>query len=188
MRPDTDHGQAQENDEEGDHAARQDGQRPAGESTKEQLANLTHKWRGGQDRDGRDQRQGQGPAGERGDRLVHVFWRLPARNGHAHGLNVAIQWRRASSRIRPGGWGGHDQRTGYATAMAEQSDKRSSNLRATEAMLERSILERRKPLAELALSTLLEMEPDHPRRRDYETWVREIDREAQTQARFEEVD
>ncbi len=70
--------------------------------------------------------------------------------------------------------------------MAEHSDKKNSNLRATEAMLERSILERRKPLAELALATLVEMAPNHPRRRDYETWVQEIDREAQTQARFEQ--
>ena len=79
--------------------------------------------------------------------------------------------------------------TGRSASMADQSEKRTNNLRATEAMLERSIQERRKPLAELALATLLEMAPDHPRRRDYETWVQEIDQETQAQAQVDqEVD
>lgn len=64
--------------------------------------------------------------------------------------------------------------------------KLEARLRVAEAMLEKYIRERRKPLAELALSTLLELAPNHPRRADYETWVTEIDREAAAHAELED--
>ena len=60
---------------------------------------------------------------------------------------------------------------------AERQVKRQSNLRATEEMLTRYIQQRKKPLAELALETLIEIAPDHPRRFEYETWVADLDQD-----------
>ena len=63
------------------------------------------------------------------------------------------------------------------TEAAEREIKRQSNLRTTEEMLTRYIQQRKKPLAELALETLVELAPNHPRRADYETWVADLDQE-----------
>ncbi len=60
---------------------------------------------------------------------------------------------------------------------AEREVKRRSNLHATEEMLTRYIQQRKKPLAELALATLVEIAPHHPRRAEYETWVADLDQE-----------
>jgi len=67
------------------------------------------------------------------------------------------------------------------------SDGVAAKMRAAELMLEGYIQQRRKPLAELALSTLLEIAPEHPRRGDYTTWVAEIDQEVAAHSRVEEV-
>jgi|GEM_PF-6694017 len=61
----------------------------------------------------------------------------------------------------------------------------SAKLRTAEQMLEDYIKQRKKPLAELALATLLELAPEHPRRHDYALWVAEIDREVAEQSRVE---
>ncbi len=60
---------------------------------------------------------------------------------------------------------------------AEQAVKRQANLQATEEMLIRYIQQRKKQLAELALDTLVEIAPDHPRRAEYQTWVADLDQE-----------
>ena len=60
------------------------------------------------------------------------------------------------------------------------------NLRRTEEMLMRYIQERKKQLAELALETLVELAPDHPRRQEYEIWVRDLDQELVSQQRIDE--
>jgi hypothetical protein len=60
-------------------------------------------------------------------------------------------------------------------------------MRAAELMLEGYIQRRRKALAELALSTLLEIAPEHPRRGDYAIWVAEIDQEVAAHSKVEEV-
>ncbi len=60
---------------------------------------------------------------------------------------------------------------------AEREGKRETNLHATEEMLTRYIQQRKKPLAELALATLVELAPNHRRRNDYETWVADLDQE-----------
>jgi hypothetical protein len=60
---------------------------------------------------------------------------------------------------------------------AEHEAKRQSKLREAEEMLRRYIQQRKKPLAELALETLLELAPHHPRRQEYETWVADLDQE-----------
>lgn len=58
-------------------------------------------------------------------------------------------------------------------------------VRAAEQMLERYIQQGKKPLAELALQTLLELAPEHPRRGDYRQWVAEIDQDVANKARIE---
>ncbi len=60
---------------------------------------------------------------------------------------------------------------------ADRQVKRQTNLQATEEMLTRYIQQRKKPLAELALETLVEIAPSHPRRAEYETWVADLDQE-----------
>lgn len=67
--------------------------------------------------------------------------------------------------------------TGAASAAAK--------VRAAEQMLERYIQDGKKPLAELALATLLELAPQHPRRDEYRLWVGEIDLEMENRARVE---
>ena len=54
---------------------------------------------------------------------------------------------------------------------------KQENIRKAEEMLIRYIQERRKPMAALALETLLEIAPDHPRRQELEIWVRDLDQE-----------
>ncbi len=70
-------------------------------------------------------------------------------------------------------------------AAAESSEKRTSNLYSTEEMLVRYIQQRKKPLAELALETLIDLAPNHPRRSDYETWVADLDQELELQRKVE---
>ncbi len=60
---------------------------------------------------------------------------------------------------------------------ADREAKRQTNLHATEEMLIRYIQQRKKPLAELALETLAEIAPNHPRRAEYQTWVADLDQE-----------
>ena len=60
---------------------------------------------------------------------------------------------------------------------ADQQVKQEANLAATEEMLTRYIQQRKKPLAELALQTLAEIAPHHPRRVEYEAWVADLDEE-----------
>ncbi|MCP3959981.1 MAG: hypothetical protein GY719_19225 [bacterium] len=71
-------------------------------------------------------------------------------------------------------------------AAAESEERRRSNLQATEEMLIRYIQQRMKPLAEMALETLVELSPNHPRRGDYEHWVADLDEEVAHQRRIEE--
>ena len=65
--------------------------------------------------------------------------------------------------------------------------KHTANLRATEEMLSRYIQQRKKPLAELALTTLTEIAPDHPRLDEYSRWVADLDQELVIQRRIEEL-
>ncbi len=68
---------------------------------------------------------------------------------------------------------------------AEQAEQRKVNLQKAEEMLKRYIQERKKPLAELALETLIEIAPAHPRRLDYENWVADLDQELEMQNRLD---
>lgn len=62
-----------------------------------------------------------------------------------------------------------------------------ARIRVAEAMLEKYIRERKKPLAEMALATLSELAPSHRRLTDYQSWVAEIDREAAAEMRVRMV-
>ena len=75
-------------------------------------------------------------------------------------------------------------RANLETAQSER--KRAANLKATEEMLTRYIQQRKKPLADLALATLVDLSPNHPRRSDYEVWVGDLDKEVALQQRIEE--
>lgn len=55
---------------------------------------------------------------------------------------------------------------------ARETRERQERLHEAEALVEKYIKERKQALAELALDTLLEIAPNHPKRADYETWVR----------------
>ncbi len=68
----------------------------------------------------------------------------------------------------------------------QRESRRTANLKATEEMLTRYIQQRKKPLADLALATLIDLEPNHPRRKDYEVWVGDLDKEVALQQRIEE--
>lgn len=59
-------------------------------------------------------------------------------------------------------------------------------LRKTEEMLIGYIQQRKKPLAQLALESLLEIAPGHPRRQEYQLWVNELDQELALQKRIDE--
>ncbi len=54
----------------------------------------------------------------------------------------------------------------------------AARLAEAEKLLDKYLREHKNHLAKLALQTLLDMAPKHPRRRDYETWVRLLDEEA----------
>ncbi|MEE8525714.1 MAG: hypothetical protein V3T72_17390 [Thermoanaerobaculia bacterium] len=60
---------------------------------------------------------------------------------------------------------------------AEREAKQKGKLHQAEEMLRRYIQQRKKPLAELALETLIELAPLHPRRQEYELWVSDLDQE-----------
>jgi serine/threonine-protein kinase len=61
---------------------------------------------------------------------------------------------------------------------AREGREREGQLRETEVLLGKYIKERKQALARLALDSLLELSPAHPKRADYETWVEMIGREA----------
>ena len=73
-----------------------------------------------------------------------------------------------------------------AVESAVNKEQHQNNLRMTEEMLIRYIQQRKKPLAAMALETLLELSTNHPRRSDYERWVADLDQEVALQRRIDE--
>ncbi|MEM1205358.1 MAG: hypothetical protein AAGN66_19170 [Acidobacteriota bacterium] len=68
---------------------------------------------------------------------------------------------------------------------ALRDQKHRENLRTTEEMLTRYIQQRKKPLAQLALETLSDIAPTHPRLAEYRIWVADLDQEVALQQRLE---
>lgn len=69
----------------------------------------------------------------------------------------------------------------------EKEKKLQSNLQTTEEMLLRYIQQRKKPLAQLALDTLIEIVPQHPKLPDYKLWVKDLDQEVLLQGRINNI-
>lgn len=70
-------------------------------------------------------------------------------------------------------------------AGADAQAKREANVRTAEEMLLGYIQQRKKALAQLALDTLIDLVPDHPRKEEYSFWVKDLDQELALQERIE---
>lgn len=78
----------------------------------------------------------------------------------------------------------------YLRAQLENHEKEKKlqvNLQTTEEMLLRYIQQRKKQLAQLALETLIELVPQHPKLPDYKLWVRDLDQEVLLQGRINNI-
>ena len=69
----------------------------------------------------------------------------------------------------------------------DSQDKRQAGLEKAEEMFIQYIQQRKSALAQLALETLLELAPNHPRRKEFEIWLRDIDQEVQLKGKIAEV-
>ncbi|MEM6792877.1 MAG: hypothetical protein AAF725_02790 [Acidobacteriota bacterium] len=72
-------------------------------------------------------------------------------------------------------------------AGADQARKLRSRIQTAEDMLTRAIQQRKKPLAQMTLSALEELAPQHPRLGELRTWVRDLDQEVEQHARVQAV-
>lgn len=70
---------------------------------------------------------------------------------------------------------------------AQEADKERERVRTTEEMVTRAIQERKKALAEMALETLEEIAPSHPRLAEYRLWVKDLGEELALQERIDGV-
>ncbi len=66
---------------------------------------------------------------------------------------------------------------------AESSVSAETRLKELEDMLTKYIKKKQKPLAEMALESLLDLAPTHPRRSDFESWVELMDEEVEQDER-----
>ncbi len=73
----------------------------------------------------------------------------------------------------------------HLRAAEERGSKQQENLKKTEDMLLGYIQQRKKTLAQFALNTLVELAPRHPRRQEYEVWVKELDLEVALDQRIQ---
>ncbi len=72
-----------------------------------------------------------------------------------------------------------------AAAKPAAPDPKVAQIAATEHLLESYLRERKQGLAQLALDTLLELDPNHPRRADFVSWVALLDDEVAAVKRAE---
>lgn len=70
---------------------------------------------------------------------------------------------------------------------AQEQENRRQRIQEAEKMLERYLQQGKKPLADLALGALLELSPNHPRRDDFESWVKILGEEVSQQERAEKA-
>ncbi|HVS03153.1 MAG TPA: protein kinase, partial [Thermoanaerobaculia bacterium] len=69
----------------------------------------------------------------------------------------------------------------------EEISRRRQQVLQAEQMLEKYLLDRQQTLAKLALETLLDLYPNHPKRGDYESWVALLAKEATQQKRADDA-
>ena len=70
---------------------------------------------------------------------------------------------------------------------AEDIARRRQQVLQAEGMLEKYLLDRQQTLAGLALETLLDLYPNHPKKGDYESWVGHLAQDAEQQKRAERL-
>ncbi|HXT49702.1 MAG TPA: protein kinase [Thermoanaerobaculia bacterium] len=70
---------------------------------------------------------------------------------------------------------------------AEEIARRRQQVVQAEQMLEKYLLDRSQTLASLALETLLDLYPNHPKRQTYQTWIASLADDAERQKRAEKV-
>lgn len=70
---------------------------------------------------------------------------------------------------------------------AEEIARRRQQVLQAEGMLEKYLLDRQQTLAGLALETLLDLYPNHPKKGDYEAWVGHLAQDAEQQKRAERL-
>lgn len=66
-------------------------------------------------------------------------------------------------------------------------DSPGDKVKQAETMLTNAIQKRQKSLAQMALETLGEIAPEHPRMQEYEIWVRDLDQEVALQQRVDSI-
>ena len=69
----------------------------------------------------------------------------------------------------------------------EQQEKRQAGLRKAEEMFIQYVQQKKTQLAQLAFETLVELAPDHPKRQEFEIWLRDLDQEVDLQNRLDQV-
>ena len=69
----------------------------------------------------------------------------------------------------------------------DSQEKRQAGLKKAEEMFLQYIQQQKKQLAELAFETLIELAPNHPKRQEFEIWLRDLDQEVVLQKRMDEA-
>jgi hypothetical protein len=69
----------------------------------------------------------------------------------------------------------------------DSQDKRQAGLGKAEEMFVQYIQQRKAALAKLALDTLVELEPNHPRRKEFEIWLQDLEEEVELKGKIGEV-
>ena len=69
----------------------------------------------------------------------------------------------------------------------DSQEKHKAGLRKAEEMFLQYIQQQKKQLAELAFETLIELAPNHPKRQEFEIWLRDLDQEVMLKKRLEET-
>lgn len=69
----------------------------------------------------------------------------------------------------------------------DSQEKRQASLRKAEEIFLQYVQQQKKQLAELAFETLIELAPDHPKRQEFQVWLRDLDQEVVLQKRLDEA-
>lgn len=69
----------------------------------------------------------------------------------------------------------------------DSQEKRQASLKKAEEIFLQYIQQQKKQLAELAFETLIELAPNHPKRQEFELWLRDLDQEVVLQKRMDET-
>ncbi len=124
------------------------------------------------------------PKSRAGRRPRRLRWRPRCRRCRSRGWPRPPPRRPPARPLRPRPPGRRPRRPRPRRAPAAP-DPRQAQIAEAERLLDKYLREHKQSLAQFALSTLLELAPNHPRRGDYESWVRLIEGEVQRLKRCE---